>query len=72
MAAPVPVICIERERLMLAFAQAVSELNRMQSAQTAAILRGDDFQFEEQIAEATLRRDNAKYAILKHREEHGC
>jgi len=66
------VACIELHKLMEAFAKTVSELNRMQSAQTAALLRGEDFTFEEQIAEATRQRDNLKYAILKHQEEHGC
>jgi hypothetical protein len=28
--------------------------------------------FEEQIAEAAERREEAKYAILAHRSEHGC
>jgi len=57
---------------MRAFAKAVSDLNRMHSAQTAAIMRGEDFRFEEQIADAATDRDNAKYAILTHRQEHGC
>lgn len=58
---------------MKAFLRAVSEYHRMQSAQMAALLKGhEDFPFEAQIAEAARARDNAKYAVLAHREEHGC
>jgi hypothetical protein len=73
MADPAPILaCIEKERLMQAFARAVSAHHRMQSAQLAALLRGNEnFPFEEQIAEAARERDNAKYAVLAHREEHG-
>jgi len=64
--------CIEKYRLLQAFARAVSEHNRMMSAQVAAVLNGDDFPFEEEIAKAAARRENAKYAILAHQQEHGC
>jgi hypothetical protein len=69
---PQPVICIQRERLIRVFLRAVGELNRLQIAQAGAALAGDDFSYEPQIAEATRIRDNAKYAVLLHREEHGC
>jgi hypothetical protein len=73
MATPVPVIaCIEKEKLMRAFAQAVSEHHRMQTAQVAAVLQGEDFPFENEIARAAAQRENAKYAILAHQQEHGC
>jgi len=71
-AAPVPDACIEKFRLMQEYARAVSEHDRMQSAQVAAVLRGEDFPFEEEIASAADRRENAKYAILTHRQHHGC
>jgi hypothetical protein len=44
----------------------------MQSAQGAALLNGEDFLFEKQIAEATDPREKAKHAVLVHRQEHGC
>jgi len=44
----------------------------MMSAQVAAVLNGDDFSYEEEIAKAAARRENAKYAILAHQQEHGC
>jgi len=73
MAEPAPVIaCIEKERLLQAFARAVSEHHRMQSAQVAAVLKGEDFLFEEEIARAGEARERAKYAVLQHQLEHGC
>jgi len=44
----------------------------MNSAQVAAVMNGDGFLFNEQIAEATERKERAKYAILAHQDEHGC
>ena len=64
--------CIEKERLMRDFSQAVAELNRMQSAQLAAVLNGEDFPFENELADAQRRKENTKYAILAHRQAHGC
>ena len=72
MAAPAPFVCNEKERLLRAFAHAVSEHHRMQSAQLAAVMRGEDFLFEEQIAKASARREEAKYAVLIHQQDHGC
>ena len=72
MTAPSPILCIQRERLLREYAKAVSEYHRMHSAELAAVLKGEDFPYEEQIAEASLRREQAKYAILAHRSEHGC
>jgi hypothetical protein len=69
---PSPLVCIEKQRLLRAFAQAVSEYNRMNTAQVAAVLRGEPVQFQEQIANAGERKDAAKYAILVHEQEHGC
>jgi hypothetical protein len=73
MASPSPIIaCIEKEKLMRAFAHAVSEHHRMQSAQLAAVLQGEDFPFEEEIARAAARRESAKYDVLAHQQQHGC
>jgi hypothetical protein len=72
MTSPSPISCIEKERLLREFAKAVSEHHRMQSAQTAAVLSGADFPFEEEIARASAQRENAKYAVLLHQQEHGC
>jgi len=67
-----PIWCIKKERLMREFAKAVSDYHRMNSAQLAAVLNGQDFPFEAQIAEAGERVQEMKYAILAHRQEHGC
>lgn len=64
--------CIEKRRLLKSFADAVSEYNRIQSAQLAAVLNGDGFQFQAELGEAEARKENAKYAVLIHEEEHGC
>jgi len=69
---PTPIHCIEKQRLLEDYTAAVSEFNRMHSAQLAAVRKGEDFPFEEQIARAAERRENAKYAILAHQEKHGC
>ena len=69
---PVSVACIEKRRLLQACAKAVSDYNRMNSAQLAAVMNGEDFPFTEEIAAAAAHRENAKYAIMTHQLEHGC
>jgi hypothetical protein len=71
-ASPTLMACPERRRLLKAFSDAVSEYNRMHSAQVAAVLRGDDFPFAEEIAAAGRAKEQAKYAVIAHRQEHGC
>jgi len=44
----------------------------MQSAQMCSLVRGDGFRFEKEIQEAEQAREDAKYAILVHEQEHGC
>ncbi len=64
--------CIEKERLLLEFSRAVSEYNRIQSAQVAAVRHDGTFPFREELEKAARRREEAKYAVLAHQEEHGC
>jgi hypothetical protein len=66
------ILCLEKEKLTRAFTWAVSELHRMQSAQVAAVRNGEDFPFQDQIAAAAERREQAKYAIIAQRQTHGC
>jgi hypothetical protein len=66
------ILCLEKVKLIKAYEWCVSEYNRMNSAQVVALRNGDGFIFSEQIAEAGLLKERAKYAILKHEEEHGC
>jgi hypothetical protein len=72
MASPAPIACGQKQRLLQEFARAVAEHHRMQSGQLAAVLRGEDFPYEREIAKALLQRENAKYAVLAHQDEHGC
>ena len=67
-----PLACIEKQRLLDEYARAVSDFNRMNSAQVAALRNSEGFIFTDQIAAAGLRMDRAKYAILAHEQEHGC
>jgi hypothetical protein len=64
--------CTEKQKLLEEFAHAVSEYHRMQTAQVAAVLNGEDFPFEEWISNAAVRMEQVKYAVLAHRESHGC
>jgi hypothetical protein len=57
---------------MLAFAHAVSDYNRMNSAQALAVMRGEGFRFTEQITETGARMEELKYAVIAHEETHGC
>ena len=66
------VLCFEKQKLIRAFEWAVSEYNRMNTAQAVALRNGEGFKFSEQIAQAAIRKDDAKYAVLKHQEEHHC
>ena len=62
----------KRHQLLQEFAQVVSEYHRMQTAQVAAFVDGRDFPFEDWIAKAAARMEEAKYAVLAHKQEHGC
>ena len=44
----------------------------MQTAQVTAVLNGKDFPFEDWVEKAAKAKDEARSAILRHREEHGC
>ena len=67
-----PIVCIEKRRLLQEYTNAVSDCNRLQSAQVLAVKRGECFTFEEEIAKASQRREHAKYTIIDHAEKHGC
>ena len=72
MAAPMPIACIEKQRLLRQFTDALSDYHRMQSAKLEVLLRGDRFDFDAEIAKAAQRREQAKYAVIAHQQEHGC
>jgi hypothetical protein len=72
-ASALPIIaCAEKWRLLRVFAKAVSDMNRIHSAQVAAVLNDEGFHFEQEFAEALARKENAKYAVLTHQQQHGC
>jgi hypothetical protein len=51
---------------------AVQEQNNLPNDQIKALINGEGFTLEREIADARERRDRAKYAILAHDESHGC
>ena len=71
---PKPCFCKEKYRLLDDFLNAVRELNRLQTLQTQAVIRGDrDFvRFDILMYDAQERKNAAKYAWIAHVEEHHC
>jgi hypothetical protein len=70
--AHVPTHCAQLRRLEDAYRWAASEYLRYETAQLVAILNGDAFTFQRELHEAEIRKEEAKYAVITHREEHGC
>ena len=64
--------CMEKRRPIKDFERAVSDYNRMNTAQALAVRNGEDFPFQDEIAKAAERKELAKYAIIAHQQEHGC
>jgi hypothetical protein len=54
------------------FTAAIAECNKLQKEQITALLRGDGFLLETQIEEALERRNQTKYAVIEHQQQHGC
>jgi hypothetical protein len=65
-------LCIEKERLIRAYTTAAVAYNHLNSVRVDALIRGDDPPPLDKISEAEVSKENAKYAILVHLEEHGC
>src|SRR5207253_330215 len=66
--------CSESERLLNAYGTAVQELFMFQEQHFAALVDGDEdpTRYELLIHMAGEKRQAAKYAYLRHVEEHGC
>jgi hypothetical protein len=66
--------CAERLRLTGEFTKSLEELVKLQCQQAEAVIRHDpDFaRFDILIHMASHRKREAKYALLKHQEGHGC
>jgi hypothetical protein len=66
------VACLEKHGQLLAdFEQLLAEYHRMQNAQLAAVLDGEDFPFEDWITKAAVRMIQAKYALRAYRQDYG-
>jgi hypothetical protein len=72
MAALAPVPCSEKRGLIMRFTAAVQNCNQLQSEQIKALLRGEGFFLETEIAQAMERRERTKYAVMEHQLRHGC
>ena len=66
--------CEERQRLTVAVLAAIHELTDLQAQQTKAIIEGDrEFpRFDDLIHMARRVKDEAKYALMAHIDQHGC
>ena len=66
--------CEENRRLMEEFGQAVQELISLHEEQFRSILEGDvdSSRFDLLIHVATEKKRDAKYAFMRHAEDHGC
>jgi len=66
--------CQEHNRLLDAFGDAVQELIRLHEQQFQAILDGDSEcqRFDVLIHMANEKKQLAKYAYVRHVEDHGC
>jgi hypothetical protein len=72
---PTQIFCAERQRLITAYRLAVSEYVEAVSAQGKSAADGNWFEFfevEDAIHATRQRKDEAKYAFLKHLDTHGC
>ncbi len=67
-------VCLEKQRLQEEFIAACHELNTLQSDQISAVIAGDsDFmRFDDLLHLAREKKEQAKYALLSHMEEHRC
>ena len=66
--------CEESAQLLEGFAAAVRELMLLHEEQLSAIIGGDPqaCRFDILIHEANEKKQNAKYAYMRHSEIHGC
>jgi hypothetical protein len=66
--------CEEKRKLVDRFLDAIHELTQLHTQQTRAVIDGDsDFaRFDVLIHMAIERKDEAKYALIRHMETHNC
>jgi hypothetical protein len=70
---PTAQFCVEEQRLLNEFVEAVYECNLLQSMRAQALLArdGNARALNAQIAEAKDRRERLKRTLLSHKELHG-
>ena len=72
-AEPEILLCLEKQRLLEAFTDAVHEIMLLQQQQVSDIVNDEDFsRFDALLHVANERKYHAKYAYLQHVDEHGC
>ena len=66
--------CEENKRLLEEFGQAVQELVLLHEQQFISVMEGDveSTRFDLLIHMSNERKREAKYALMRHIEEHGC
>jgi hypothetical protein len=71
---PAIAFCEERKHLLEEFLRAIHDVVTLNRQQTQAVIGGDeDFpRFDLLIGMATQKKNAAKYALLKHIDDHGC
>ena len=70
--APAPAFCRANKRLVDEYVVAVSMYLRANSDLLITLIRGEDFQHDDEIEAARKVKDGAKRAIMEHRRLHGC
>jgi hypothetical protein len=70
---PEILLCLEKQRLLEAFTDAVHEIMLLHQQQVIDIVNDDDFgRFDLLLHMGNERKDLAKYAYMQHVDEHGC
>jgi hypothetical protein len=72
MTPPTPISCVVREKLIQLYEEAAKEHHRLNMTRITAVFDGPEPPSAEEVAEAQMRKENAKYVLQQHMEEHGC
>ena len=72
-AGPEILLCLEKQRLLEVFSQAVHEAMTLQQQQVTDLVNDADFsRFDALLLLANEKKVQAKQAYLQHVDEHGC
>ena len=72
MASPAVKFCIEREKFLEAYTTAALRYNGLHSERIFAVINGLESPTADELIEAEIQKDKAKFALLTHQEKHGC